>query len=215
MTDPNNKYMFEKTDKTIDNYIKKQIILADLLKIIDSKTHVCLIDRETEEVLYNDRAEYIIWTTEGCACSLCDKPVVCVDSIVDKDTYACIEIQLNMKKAEKAESGTTTRTMQLLDLYNSEKVSLYTFLRKFIANSDNDLKCEIDLLKPTKPFTHLYTEIFDNHDDLDLPRSEKAKRLDEYLEETVIRFWITTKYMKFDYDETLREVVSVAIVLNV
>ena len=95
MNDAYNEYMYEKTDKSIDDYPKKDIILADLLRITDGKTHVCIIDRETEEVLYNDRAEYITWTTEGCCSSLCSKKVEYLDSI-----DGAIEVHLNMKEYE-------------------------------------------------------------------------------------------------------------------
>lgn len=79
-----NKYMFEKTNRTIDSYEKKEIILADLFHLGDKKVCYLIYDSETEEELYDDRQEYLEWTSEGCASSLCGRVVESIDVINDR-----------------------------------------------------------------------------------------------------------------------------------
>jgi len=74
-----NKYMFERTDKSINDYPEKVIILADLFHLGDGKIEYIIMESESEEELYNGRQEYLEWTTEGCASSLCSRVIDYID----------------------------------------------------------------------------------------------------------------------------------------
>lgn len=87
------KLMFEKTDMTIDNYPDKKLIVADIIKNTNKKTKLMIFDENTEDLLYDDRCEYIEWISEGCASSLCGKEVVYFDATPEGK----IEIHVNMK----------------------------------------------------------------------------------------------------------------------
>lgn len=89
-----NNYMFERTNMSIHNYPNKKLIVADIIKLTDKKSILYIIDRDTEEVVYDDRAEFIEWTSEGCASSLCGKPIKYIDATHDGK----IEIHVNMKE---------------------------------------------------------------------------------------------------------------------
>lgn len=93
MTD--NIYMYEKTDQTINDFPQKELILADIMRLMDKKTHLYIINRDTEEVLYNDRMEFIEWTSEGCASSLCSKKIEYID-VINDSRFLAIEVHINM-----------------------------------------------------------------------------------------------------------------------
>lgn len=97
MKDAYNKYVYEKTDYNINSFPEKEIILADIIRLTDKKTILYIIDRNTEELLYNDRAEYITWNSEGCASSLCSKKVAYIDSC-NSDNDLALEIHLIMEE---------------------------------------------------------------------------------------------------------------------
>lgn len=90
------KWMYEKTDMTINDYPKKKLIVADIIRNTDKKTELMIFDRETEELLYNNRCEFIEWTSEGCASSLCGKEIEYIDATVDGK----IELHVNMNNEE-------------------------------------------------------------------------------------------------------------------
>ena len=75
----NNSYMFEKTDKSINDYPEKEIILADLFHLGDGKIEYVIMESESEEELYDGRQEYLEWTSEGCASSLCGRVIDYID----------------------------------------------------------------------------------------------------------------------------------------
>lgn len=80
MTD--NKYMFEKTGRTIEDYPENTVILADIVRLADNKTELLVLDSDGN-TLYNNRCEYIKWTTEGCASSLYDRKITDMDVTSD------------------------------------------------------------------------------------------------------------------------------------
>lgn len=94
-----NKYMFEKTSMTINDYPEKKLIVADIIRHTDDKNILRIIDSNTDEVLYDDRCEYIKWTSEGCASSLCSREIESIDTFDDK-----IELYVDMQKGEKHET---------------------------------------------------------------------------------------------------------------
>lgn len=96
-----NKYMFEKTSMTINDYPEKKLIVADIIRNIDDKTELRIVDCNTDELVYEDRCEYIKWTSEGCASSLCGKEIESIDTFEDK-IQLCVN--MNMQEGEKHET---------------------------------------------------------------------------------------------------------------
>lgn len=90
----NEKWMFEKTSMTIDDYPEKKVIVADVIRLVDKKTGLMIFDWITGELLYDDRCEYIEYTSEGCVSSLCGKEIEYMDSASDGK----IELHVNMKE---------------------------------------------------------------------------------------------------------------------
>ena len=77
-----NKYMSEKTGRTIEDYPENTVILADIVRLADNKTELLILDSDGN-TLYNDRCEYIKWTTGGYASSLCDRKITYMDATPD------------------------------------------------------------------------------------------------------------------------------------
>lgn len=86
-----NKYMSEKTGRTIEDYPENTVILADIVRLADNKTELLILDSDGN-TLYNDRCEYIKWTTGGCASSLCDRKITYMDTTPDGK----LELQVDM-----------------------------------------------------------------------------------------------------------------------
>lgn len=77
-----NKYMSEKTGRTIEDYPENTVTLADIVRLADNKTELLILDSDGN-TLYNDRCEYIKWTTGGCASSLCGRKITYMDAAPD------------------------------------------------------------------------------------------------------------------------------------
>lgn len=93
------KYLHEVTNKNINDYPKKEIILADLFHLSNGKTRYCIIDNcdKNMKVLYTGIQEYLETNYEGCTSSLCDKTVDAIDTTVD----GSIMVFLNIREANK------------------------------------------------------------------------------------------------------------------
>ena len=85
----NEKYMHERTDMTIDDYPKKTLIVADIIRRMDGKTCIRIIDDNTDDLLYDDRC--VQSSSEGCASSLCNKEIEDIDTFNGK-----IELRVSM-----------------------------------------------------------------------------------------------------------------------
>lgn len=84
------KYIHENTGKCIDDYPEKEVILADIIRLLDGKTTVIVFNADMD-LLYEGRVEYIKYTSEGCASSLLDKKVTYVDVALDNKLELCVE----------------------------------------------------------------------------------------------------------------------------
>ena len=60
--------------KTIDDYEKKILTVADFINHTDGKVVIIIMD-ENNIPLYDGRQEYLAWTEKGMADKLCDRVV--------------------------------------------------------------------------------------------------------------------------------------------
>lgn len=158
------KYMYEKTDKTIDDYPQRELILADIIRLTDKKTHLYIIDRDTEEVLYNDRMEYLKWTSEGCASSLCGKKIKYIDSISD-GRFQCIEVHLDMKDDDQTDDKSKPAEEIMAKFVNNHS-DLYvsTFLEKITLLENINFRIQILGFTHTTDFEVLCDIFYDYFD---------------------------------------------------
>lgn len=92
------EYMFEKTNISINDYPEKEIILADLFHLSDGKTEYTIFEEDqdggADVTLYEGRQEYLEWTSEGCASSLCSRVIKYMDAGKNDSGYGCIMVCL-------------------------------------------------------------------------------------------------------------------------
>lgn len=210
MNDSYNKYIFEKTNYTINDYPKNKIILADILRLTDGKTHVTVIDRETEEILYNDRAEYITWTSEGCCSSLCSKEVAYIDSMHDEKDGNSIEVHVIMKEEKLVEN----EFFDFLMKESQKGILVFSFLDK-IATAYYE-KFQIKILScADHKFNELYNCIMEPTDENDnMPMILSFKDLCKYLDKKITRIWVKQETKLIDHKPDDMLVISLLIDTN-
>jgi len=76
--------------KTINDYEKKTLIVADFVQHTDGKVDILIIDND-DEILYDGRQEYLAWTGEGVADKVCDRIVNWFD--ISSDTKIVLYLE--------------------------------------------------------------------------------------------------------------------------